>query len=452
VFDDKITSLDGVLKGFLRTLDLKPLKSDQGWTSGDYFGTMRFFESDGDDRQLYYRKQELHRFIDKLSILYPDQIDKRFASHLLVDLACEWIENGYQVEDQDIVTELLSGYLHEIEENIKTYSVYIPISGLKLGSNSSIRVGQLTLRDNIKDSEMGCVIQRARYVNESVKKAPAFAKLSVLAHRRHAMEKAKEIAEETLDVLRLYLGSHYYDIYANSRSMGITGTLPGQGVTEVYYTDSEKPLDNQIPGCLSTRDAQLPYELADGAVKSLNALGLSRLNSLFEDVEETNLSKSTELRLYRAVSWFSRGTTASKIAESYLMYAIAAEALLSEGRTPKADYAKWIAGLVTRGEEQLVYPVGGGLSKAFLNRIKNDDNVSERFNTVRKHVIGLFGYRDNIAHGQILDQDIDPLNLLDFETLVRNSILSFLIADWEAFDDFKQWFEESAHLHFSPKD
>jgi hypothetical protein len=71
---------------------------------------------------------------------------------------------------------------------------------------------------------------------------------------------------------------------------------------------------------------------------------------------------------------------------------------------------------------------------------------------VREHVIQLFGYRNKIAHGQILDQDIDPLNLLDFETLVRNSILSFLIADWKKFRDFKQWLDESIHLHFSPKD
>lgn len=450
MFDDKITSLDGVLKGFLRTLDLKPLKSDQGWTSGDYFGTMRFFESDGDDRQLYYRKQELHRFIDKLSILYPDQIDKRFASHLLVDLACEWVENNYQIKDQDKITELLSGYLDEIKEHIQSYTVYIPISGLKIEGNSSIQVGQLTLRRNTEDSEMSRVIQRAESVIEPVRKAPAFAKLRVHAHPRHAKERAKEITEGALDVLRLYFGSHYYDIYVDSRSMGITGTLPGQGLVQVFAVEDEKPLEDQRPGSLATRDVQMPYSVSVRLVEEMERLGLSRFNALLEEVEECK-PNSAELRLYRALRWFAKGTTASKIADSYMMYAIAAEALLSEGRTTKEAYARWIASLVIR-EGNSIYPFGGGLSTSFHKRLKSAEVLSERFNVVREHVIQLFGYRNKIAHGQILDQDIDPLNLLDFETLVRNSILSFLIADWKKFRDFKQWLDESIHLHFSPKD
>ena len=76
--------------------------------------------------------------------------------------------------------------------------------------------------------------------------------------------------------------------------------------------------------------------------------------------------------------------------------------------------------------------------------------MSKRFNAIRERATELFAYRNDIAHGQVLDEEINPINPLDFETLVRNCILSFLVDHWESFADFEEWVDASTTLDFAP--
>lgn len=282
--------------------------------------------------------------------------------------------------------------------------------------------------------------------------ASSFVKAEICAHRKRAIERTKEITEETLDVLRLFLASYYRDIYrvpGVRRQMGVAGTLPRRKGSRVLTVKTRGTTEKQIPRVSFEFENYKPYELTDEMIKEMKALGLSTLNSYLPCIDEASHG-SLQIRLYRAMSWFSKGTTASKVADSYLMYAIAAESLLSEGRTPQGTYATWIASLVTRDEDRFVYRLDGAISASLADRLKSASSLSKRFNIIRERATELFDYRNDIAHGQILDEDINPINLLDFETLVRNCILSFLVDNRESFADFKGWVEASTTLGFVP--
>ena len=69
----------------------------------------------------------------------------------------------------------------------------------------------------------------------------------------------------------------------------------------------------------------------------------------------------------------------------------------------------------------------------------------------RERVLVLFNQRNRIAHGALLENEIDTLDLVDFETLVRNSILSFVMKEWGEFREFKLWVKESVGYNFQPK-
>ena len=47
--------------------------------------------------------------------------------------------------------------------------------------------------------------------------------------------------------------------------------------------------------------------------------------------------------------------------------------------------------------------------------------------------------------------NIDPVALLDIETISRNSILAFLNGPWTSINDFKKWYDRSTWTEFDPK-
>jgi hypothetical protein len=382
---------------------------------------------------------------------------------LLIDLASAWIEKKNDIRDQEKVAEALSRYLRELEEGIKCYTIYVPINGLEVNSTTGVKIGRSILLSNTEDSEMRRLAQRTKEklggnaenladLATTFEEATSFVKAEICAHHRRAIERAKEITEETLDVLRLYLGSFYLDIYRKPRTpsqMGVAGTLPHRKGSRVLTVRTGGYVEKQVPGASFEFEHYEPYSLTAEVIREMKGLGLSTLNSYLPCIDEASRG-SAELRLYRAMSWFSKGTTASKVADSYLMYAIAAESLLSEGRTPQETYATWIASLVTRDGDRFVYPLGGAISVSLADRLKSAGSLSKRFSVIRERAIELFAYRNDIAHGQILDEESNPINLLDFETLVRNCILSFLVDNWESFADFKGWVQASTTLGFAP--
>jgi hypothetical protein len=178
-------------------------------------------------------------------------------------------------------------------------------------------------------------------------------------------------------------------------------------------------------------------------MEELNNAILSRINYLLCSLEPGKRT-DTAGRLLRAINWFGKASTTSSVAESFLLYAVAAESLLSEGHTPKETYAKRIAALITRHDIEVIYPWGGYLSSGFRKKLDDASSKNDRVTIINDRVIELFTYRNDVAHGMVLEDEIDPINLLDLETLARNSILSFVDGGWDTLGQFKTWMNQNA--------
>ena len=83
--------------------------------------------------------------------------------------------------------------------------------------------------------------------------------------------------------------------------------------------------------------------------------------------------------------------------------------------------------------------MGQPISKQFSKRLLDGANYDERVKIVKNHAKALLKYRNNIIHGHIHFDLCDPLMQLDFEALVRNSILSFVYSEWKTINEFKTW-------------
>jgi hypothetical protein len=134
-----------------------------------------------------------------------------------------------------------------------------------------------------------------------------------------------------------------------------------------------------------------------------------------------------------------------------MFYSISVEALLSEGRTSQNTYSNWMAALVSQDSETTIYPLNGARSKQFSKKLHEAKDISEKFLVVKEHCLKLFDYRNDIAHGAILDKNIESVILLDLETLSRNTILAFLNGPWHSIKEFKEWYEQSTWIEFSPR-
>jgi hypothetical protein len=275
-------------------------------------------------------------------------------------------------------------------------------------------------------------------------RVPAFFKVILTGHTGRANQTGKEEAELALNVLRLFVGSYYWNFHRSpSRPicMGISGTLPAFGRhSSVFHVYRDRPTQEQLLGGSEEYGGRRDIELNHETVEDLRKDFLPHINQLLRSLgSETETREDVARRLPRVINWFGKASTTNSIAESFLMYAISLEGLLSEGRTPKEEYARRVAALLTRNGAKGLYPFIGYLSSPFVGRLRQASSRSERFTIVKDRVVELFGYRNDIAHGRVLEDEIEASNLLDMESLIRNSILSFLDGGWNTLKGFKAW-------------
>jgi len=353
-------------------------------------------------------------------------------------------------------------FLDKVEREILDHVIYIPVEGIEANISQNLQLAQCQLCHNFSDSELMMLVRQSKekFPEEqdeflsSFEQAPAFLKVGVSGHFNQAIKKGREEAELALNVLRLFLGSFYFDVYRQSsdpKCMGLIGTLHKGDHSHVFCIQADVPIEKQVPGSsVKFRHyARRSFTLNNGTVEGLKKLGLTHINQHLHSLAAGNGGEVAR-RLLRAIEWFGKATTTSSIVESFLMLAISVEALLSDGRTSKETYAKRMAGLVTRHGREGFYPYGGSVSSEFGEELKNASRTSERFNVVRNRVEKLFEYRNNIAHGGKLEGEIDALHSLDLETLVRNSILSFVDGGWNTLEEFKNWVNPSVIYSFCP--
>ncbi len=441
----------------MSTCKLEPLGK---FEDSEYSAVWVFYSQSGEAFDLLYHKRDYHRVLDYVDRLYDGQTDRTFVSRYLGEAVTNWIEQGYDVDDQLRLEQTAQDFLEKVEGRISDYQVYIPVEGIEINIRQGLSLARCQLYQNSSDSELMQLVfrQRKRWPEDpeqlvAYEQAPAFFKVAVSGHYRQAIERAREEVELAFNVLRLFLGSFYMDKYvrpSTPKMMGLLGTRYRDEHSQVLFAQEHIPIDEQFPGSSVSFRHYETFNVRCKTIRWMESLGLAQINQYLCSLKKNDRDEDVALSLLRAIAWFGKATTASSIAESFLMYAISAEGLLGGGdRTPKEVYALRVAALVVRCGEEGIYPMGGYISKEFDRKL-GKANQSDRFNIIRERTEVLFNERNLIAHGGRLEDEIDPMNLLDFETLIRNSILSFVGGGWKRLGEFKDWMDRSITYHFSP--
>ncbi len=444
-------------KGLIRSCKLEPSKRDRLSKDPNYLqfmGVPLFYKGE-EAFEHFVRKWNCDNFLDLVDRLYPGQVDKSVVYRHLENAITEWIKQGHNPDDQPQLEQAATSFLDKIEHELRDFVVYIPIDGLEGDYPQGLILGKCQLCHNSQHSELVKLLQVHREVLKkpddylsSVEQSSAFFQVRLSGHSRRADQEAKKEVQLAFDILRLFLGSYYFDVYcqpAVPRRIGLVGTLPEGEHSPIFRVRDNTPIEEQFPGSSVQFSHYEPFKLDGNIIEAMNNIGLARINRLVCESAMDN-RRNVGPRLLRSVNWFAKATAADSIADSFMMYAISVESLLSEGNTSKETYAKRMAALVTREDEDGSYPLcGNPISAGFCKKLEGKSQ-SQRSSIVEERVTELFRLRNDVAHGRVLNHEIDPLDLLDFETLVRLSILSFVNSGWDTLEKFKGWMKERSSL------
>lgn len=449
------------LKGIITSFKLIPFgmtNVDPSLKDGYLSTTIENVE--GKSENLVFRTSLYDQLLDLAEKLYPGQLDDDLVSQFIIKSLKLW--NKTKRDESNINQQLEKfgeDFICDIENAIQPLKIFLPMEGLQIIGCENLTFGNCIFYENHANSEFMQVVRREQqdnnllYLEEAeMRKIKSYVTYQVTAHAKRAMKRGIEEANLALSVLRLYIASYYE--HENNRKvptrMGIYGSLHKNEPTFVFYIDSTVPINEYLPGSRMSLKPLHPFQITCRNIKVINENGLSQINHLMGPAQEKN---DIARRLRRAITWFAKATYANSKTESYLMYAMAIEGLLSEDRTSQEAYALEIASLVTCDKKDcLIYPIGGGLSNEFFQSLEMANSLGEKFNVIREKALKLFTHRNRIAHGAVLENDLkDDIDLLDFETLVRNSILAFAKRQWSDFSSFKKWMKESVRYDFNPK-
>lgn len=462
MMENKIDKIKNALRAFFAKYRFKPITpGPQPFLNKDYIFTFEIIhtEKNGKTLQLQLSRQEHDHLINLLQGYYPNQLDKSKLSSELLKICKEWIENDYELDDDNTIEDITINLLKTIESSISELLILIPIDGLIIDTQESIELARSIIKTNHKNSTLNIAVTNLEekhkdFTNlEVFKDSPSFAECRTYAQSTRAVDIAVNMVNQSLDILRLYLGSYYFDVHSKSSSqtrMGISRSFASEDRSHAIILDAHKDYAEQIPGSSTNIIIDDKYRITQEILDFMDKFSLQKINSLFDN-PDTKAKEHISRRLLRSINWFAKATTAKNLADSFIFYAISIEALLSEGRTPQHTYSDWIAALVSQDEKIKIYPMDGARSKEFSNNLNKAESVSKRYKVVKDRCMELFDYRNNIAHGAILDKNIDPVALLDLETITRNSILSFLQGSWKTFNDFKNWYYKSTWTEFVPQ-
>ena len=455
----RMQKIINAFNGVIRTYRFEPLnkKTDHLWE--DYTWTMLTYSIGEETVQLFYEKRSFSQILDMVDEFFLGQTDKQTTSRLLLDSLNDWIIAGNELHDQKKVKKAVKDFISNIEEEIKPRLIYIPIEGLKLQTDNSVALANCTLFRNDNNSEFNQLQEqyKKRWQNEDLAdanfdRATSFFTYEITAHYQKGMDRGIEEAQLSLRILRLYIGSYYFHENKNDvvQRMGIAGSLHLDERLKVFCISPDIPISDQYPGSRERSRHHENFAIGTEQIEAMQETGLNKINKLLLSLDSISRGDDLARRMVRAITWFAKGTTAKKIADSYLMYAIAIEGLLSEGRTSQETYATRMAALVTGTGDNLIVPMGGYISPEFGKELKEASSLNNRYNLIQKKIVQLFIYRNKIAHGAVLSNEVDERNLLDFETMVRNSILSFAVNKWNTLSEFKDWVNKSIGHYFNP--
>ena len=448
-------------KGFINSYKLEPMAINHDRLRPKYSPTSVTFKKDKELLELFYEVESHQRICKILGQLFPGQIDNKLVLKLLIDATTRWIEAGNDPTDQSKLEQAGQEFIVMVREKIRPFLIFLPVEGLKIDSTKCVTLGRCKLQVHDRKSNLFQILEqdKTRWKKEASKESgiskrvKAYFTCEITGPPQKALDRGIEEANLALSMLRLYISFYYFHEYQDDivYRMGLAGSLNFNEKIRVFYINPNESIVNQFPGFREQRKIYKELEIDDELIEHMEENGLERLNKLFQSLDLNRSGDDVARRLLRAVTWFAKGTNARSIADSFLMYAIAIEGLLSEDRTPQETYATQIAALVTTDKDQLIYPVGGYISIQFAKQLKEAESLNTKYNLVRNRVLDLFNYRNRIAHGAILEDEVNTINLLDFETLAKNTILSFVSGGWESFSAFKGWINKSVRYDFIPQ-
>lgn len=388
--------------------------------------------------ELFIEERRWETLWQGVESIYPGQIDRECVFHHLERALSNWICNNHEFTDQSLVERKADDFLDQVSNDIKHYTVYVPIVGLQVSGPETI-IGKGSLHVNRESDLLEAISSfkerhpNNRYDLSACEEAPCYFEFTLSGHQKVVIRKAKKGADFSLGILRLLIASFYTDVYvphSRPKIMGMLGALPQGEYEHIILKQTATSLIN--PRNIRASDSFQFY----GKVKEVTQTHLQQINNLLSKPDN-----ETSKRMRIAINWFAKATTANTIIDSFLMYAIAIESILSEGRTSKETYGDRIAFLTKPQNCNNLFPLGGQLSSTFTNDLViNPDPTG----IIKTRVIDLFEIRNNIAHGNIdLEQNVShqALNkyvdsLIDFETLARNTILAFVYGGWLSLTDF----------------
>lgn len=166
--------------------------------------------------------------------------------------------------------------------------------------------------------------------------------------------------------------------------------------------------------------------------------GLREINNHFRRQSKNGKNQLSQ-RIVNSIYWFGKACSGQSVGESFISLAIAAESLLGQGRTNNETLSLYIAHLVTGNPNLHISPIPQSVSKDFLKTISQSKNQKEKIASIYKRSKQLYEIRNKLVHGSAEIEAIDPIALIDFEALVRNSIFAAVSMRWKSENDFSRW-------------
>ena len=426
---------------------MEPLKLSFDSLEPKYrYSWRHFVNKDGKDVALYYQIHDHDKIQSLIQEIYEGLTNPKQVRHTLLNVTENWlIENGDET-DIPSIKNAMESFLKSLQEEIKPQTYYVLISGLTCTQN--VQIGACTLTP-IKDSPLEKLIARgaqkfgSAYDLGSLNSSDSYFSVRVSGQNKTAIDIALEEVQLSLNIIRLFLSSYFMD--ENDRSIvhrfGITGTFLADEDRIVYSENLEQPEDKRGIGLdHSKRIVQKTlFHTPENQKRVADLGGLTLVNRILTERFTNDLVP----RLLKAILWFGKGSSTRKVADSYMMYAISVECLFSEGRTSENRYSQYVSALTALDSEALIHPIQWRLSPTFAENLRQASSLKERQLVVKKRFDELFRIRNHVAHGKIFDDEIQQDDLVDFETLVRGTILQYIDHNWGSFKLFKQWFKNN---------
>lgn len=400
--------------------------------------------------QVWIRRTDWEEFWSALIQEWAVHLDEKTVYRILV----KGVEEIILAEDErnnDKIRAVLCKIYDDIAEQIVEQYVLAPIKGLKLnftfqyGSQKRDILPNLPGNISLQNLFAGLDQKNITFSNwlKDAKGADAFLRIKITAHQYKSYNSALEEANAFLDVIRLYQASHYRDAKEGypAKSMGILGLQPifGDKVLLSYKIEDGEDI---IFGGTSQKRYIDSYKIEKNFLEAIKTIGFDAIMDALIRVQEGS-GNNKDARLSRSISWFAKGTKSLKSDDSYINYAVSLEALLSSGREEQGTLAAQVAALLSRSDERPIYP--GWISfigRDFSSELKHNNSKLQRYEKIKNRMDALISKRNDLVHGHRLLTEAERVDLLTFETLVRNAILSFVDGGWERIEEFNTWRNE----------